>query len=124
MAQKTFNITVLPGDGIGPEVIKQAINVIKEIEKKYEYKFELSEALIGGCAIDAHGVPLPDSTLEQCKKSDAVLLGAVGGAKWDTSRAYKAGSWASCHKSRAGVVCQPEAGYYIQFTEECFTFKT
>jgi len=84
MAQKTFKITVLPGDGIGPEVIKQAINIIKEIEKKYEYKFELTEALIGGCAIDAHGVPLPDSTLEQCKNSDAVLLGAVGGAKWDT----------------------------------------
>ncbi len=84
MAQKTFKITVLPGDGIGPEVIKQAIATIKEVEKKYDYKFELTEALIGGCAIDAHGVPLPDSTLEQCKLSDAVLLGAVGGAKWDT----------------------------------------
>jgi len=81
---KTYKITVLPGDGIGPEVIKQSINTIKSIEKKYDYKFELNEALLGGCAIDAHGVPLPDSTLEQCKKSDAVLLGAVGGVKWDT----------------------------------------
>ncbi len=81
---KTYKITVLPGDGIGPEVIKQSINTIKSIEKKYDYKFELNEALLGGCAIDVHGVPLPDSTLEQCKKSDAVLLGAVGGAKWDT----------------------------------------
>lgn len=84
MTQKTFKITVLPGDGIGPEVIKHAIAAIKEVEKKYGCKFELTEALIGGCAIDAHGVPLPDSTLEQCKNSDAVLLGAVGGAKWDT----------------------------------------
>ncbi|MDP4183515.1 MAG: 3-isopropylmalate dehydrogenase, partial [Bacillota bacterium] len=81
---KTFKITVLPGDGIGPEVIKQAIETIKAVEKKYGYKFELTEAPIGGCAIDAHGVPLPDSTLTQCKESDAVLLGAVGGAKWDT----------------------------------------
>ncbi len=79
----TFKITVLPGDGIGPEVVKQAIEVIKAVEKKYGYGFELQEASIGGCAIDRYGVPLPEKTLEQCKDSDAVLLGAVGGYKWD-----------------------------------------
>jgi 3-isopropylmalate dehydrogenase len=80
---KTFKITVLPGDGIGPEVVKQTTEVIKSVEKKYGYRFDLKEAFIGGCAIDKFGVPLPDETLEQCKNSDAVLLGAVGGFKWD-----------------------------------------
>ncbi|MCX7920760.1 MAG: 3-isopropylmalate dehydrogenase [Clostridia bacterium] len=79
-----FKITVLPGDGIGPEVIEQAIDVIKLVGEKYDHEFEMQEALIGGCAIDAHGVPLPEQTLEMCKNSDAVLLGAVGGFKWDT----------------------------------------
>lgn len=80
---KTFKITVLPGDGIGPDVIKQSVEVLKAVEDKYGYKFNLQEAPIGGCAIDEYGVPLPEKTLEQCKNSDAVLLGAVGGPKWD-----------------------------------------
>lgn len=79
-----FNIAVLPGDGIGPEVIEQAILIIKEIEKKSGHEFNLTYALLGGCAIDETGVPLPEATLELCKKSDAVMLGAVGGFKWDT----------------------------------------
>ncbi len=79
-----YKITVLPGDGIGPEVISQAIEVIGAVGKKYGHEFALEEAMLGGCAIDAFGVPLPDSTLEVCKSSDAVLLGAVGGPKWDT----------------------------------------
>ena len=80
----TFKITVLPGDGIGPEVVSQAIMVLDKIGEKYNIKFEYTYADIGGIAIDKHGVPLPDETLEICKKSDAVLLGAVGGPKWDT----------------------------------------
>jgi 3-isopropylmalate dehydrogenase len=79
-----YKITVLPGDGIGPEVVSQAVDIMKVIGNKYGHEFELQEALIGGCAIDACGEPLPAKTLEQCKNSDAVLLGAVGGAKWDT----------------------------------------
>ncbi|MCX8130737.1 MAG: 3-isopropylmalate dehydrogenase [Clostridia bacterium] len=78
-----FNITVLPGDGIGPEVIEQAIGLIDAVSKKYGHEFVLTEQKIGGCAIDEYGVPLPEKTLESCKKSDAVLLGAVGGLKWD-----------------------------------------
>lgn len=81
---KNFKITVLPGDGIGPEVIKQALAVLKVVEAKHGCSFETKEELIGGCAIDATGEPLPQKTLEACKNSDAVLLGAVGGPKWDT----------------------------------------
>ena len=79
-----YNIAVLPGDGIGPEVISQSIKIINAISEKYKHEFILHQALMGGCAIDAHGEPLPSQTLELCKKCDAVLLGAVGGPKWDT----------------------------------------
>lgn len=79
-----FDIAVLPGDGIGPEVIGQAVELIEAVGKKYGHEFVLHEALLGGCAIDAKGVPLPEETLELCKKCDAVLLGAVGGYKWDS----------------------------------------
>jgi len=78
-----FKITVLPGDGIGPEVTKQAVHVVKLIGRKYGHEFEITEALMGGCAIDEYGEPLPEKTLEMCKSSDAVMLGAVGGPKWD-----------------------------------------
>lgn len=78
-----YNVTVLKGDGIGPEVVEQALNVLNLIAHKYDFSFSFHEELMGGCAIDEFGVPLPAKTVEQCKKSDAVLLGAVGGAKWD-----------------------------------------
>lgn len=81
-----YNIAVLPGDGIGPEIIDQAVETLKVIGEKYGHEFVLEEALIGGCAIDACGDPLPPKTVELCKKSDAVLLGAVGGPKWDNLR--------------------------------------
>ena len=76
-------ITILKGDGIGPEVIEQALKVLDVISQKYNHKFEYIEALIGGVAIDKCGVPLPDETLELAKSSDAVLLGAVGDWKYD-----------------------------------------
>jgi 3-isopropylmalate dehydrogenase len=78
-----YKIAVLPGDGIGPEIVEQTVEVIKVIGRKYQREFELHEALMGGCAIDACGEPLPQKTLELCKSCDAVLLGAVGGPKWD-----------------------------------------
>ena len=77
-------IAVLPGDGIGKEIVPVAVEVIKAIAKKYGHEFEFKEALIGGAAYDETGHPLPDETLELCKNSDAVLLGAVGGEKWDS----------------------------------------
>ena len=78
-----FKVAVIPGDGIGPEVIDETINVLNKIGSKYKHNFEFEFLPAGGCAIDELGVPLPDKTLEACKKSDAVLLGAVGGPKWD-----------------------------------------
>ena len=79
-----YKITVLPGDGIGPDIVTEALEVLKLIGEKYGHSFELTEADLGGIAIDKHGVPLPQSTIDACKSSDAVLLGAVGGPKWDT----------------------------------------
>lgn len=80
---KTYKIASLPGDGIGPEVNAQALAVLKAVAGKYGFAIADSEALIGGAAIDAVGIPLPGETVELCKASDAVLLGAVGGPKWD-----------------------------------------
>ncbi|MBD1859903.1 MULTISPECIES: 3-isopropylmalate dehydrogenase [Leptolyngbya] len=79
-----YRITLLPGDGIGPEIMAVAVRVLKTISEKFDLSFEFQEALIGGAAIDATGEPLPAATLETCKKSDAVLLAAIGGYKWDT----------------------------------------
>ncbi|MEL6123275.1 MAG: 3-isopropylmalate dehydrogenase [Bacteroidota bacterium] len=75
-------IAILPGDGIGPEVMSQGIKALKAIEEKYNHKFELKEALMGGIAIDRTGQPLPDETLEISLEADAVLLGAIGTPKY------------------------------------------
>ncbi|WP_018123431.1 3-isopropylmalate dehydrogenase [Desulfovibrio oxyclinae] len=79
-----MKICILAGDGIGPEIVAQGVKVLDKVGEKFGCTFEYSEALIGGVAIDATGGPLPDSTVERCKEADAVLLGAVGGPKWDT----------------------------------------
>ncbi len=80
---KTFRITVLPGDGIGPEIMREAEKVLRAVEAKEGVNFTLSYQRIGGHAIDEDGTPLPPETVESCRNSDAVLLGAVGGPKWD-----------------------------------------
>jgi 3-isopropylmalate dehydrogenase len=79
-----MKICVLPGDGIGPEIVTQALRVLDKVADKFGRTFETTEALIGGCAIDAEGEPLPAETVAKCRESDAVLLGAVGGPQWDT----------------------------------------
>ncbi|MGC8668209.1 MAG: 3-isopropylmalate dehydrogenase [Chthonomonadales bacterium] len=76
-------IAVLPGDGIGPEIISQAKRVLQAACRRFGMSVQMEEALIGGCAYDATGHPLPSDTLELCRRADAVLLGAVGGPKWD-----------------------------------------
>jgi 3-isopropylmalate dehydrogenase len=78
-----MKIALLPGDGIGPEVIREAVKVLKALSERFGFSFELEEALLGGRAVDETGVPLPDETVRLCKSCDAVLLGAVGGEKWD-----------------------------------------
>ncbi|WP_319585088.1 3-isopropylmalate dehydrogenase [uncultured Pseudodesulfovibrio sp.] len=79
-----MKICVLPGDGIGPEIVTQALRVLDKVAEKYGRTFETTEALIGGSAIDAEGEPLPAETVAKCREADAVLLGAVGGPQWDT----------------------------------------
>jgi len=77
------NIVVLPGDGIGPEVVTAARQVLDAVADRFGHQFDIDEHLIGGCSIDANGTALTDETLTACQESDAVLLGAVGGPKWD-----------------------------------------
>lgn len=81
---KSYTVTLLRGDGIGPEVIGATLDVLKAIEKRFGFALTYQDALLGGVAIDAMGSPLPQATIDMCKQSDAVLLGAVGGPKWDT----------------------------------------
>ncbi|HEY8819988.1 MAG TPA: 3-isopropylmalate dehydrogenase [Dehalococcoidia bacterium] len=83
----TFKIAVLPGDGIGPEVVAEGTRVLKAVERRFGHRFEFNEAIVGGAAIDKYGVALLPETLDMCKASDAVLFGAVGGPKWDDPRA-------------------------------------
>ena len=78
-----FKIAVLPGDGIGVEIVPEAVKALQAIGERFGHEFQFTEALIGGAAYDAVGHPLPASTLEICRASDAVLLGAIGGPQWD-----------------------------------------
>ena len=78
-----FNITVLPGDGIGPEVIREAVKILKIVESKKNLKLNLTEAPVGGAGYEAAGHPLPEDTLKAAQSADAVLLGAVGGPQWE-----------------------------------------
>ena len=81
---QNYRITLLPGDGIGPEIMSVAVDVLKVVGKRFDISFEFSTALIGGAAIDETGEPLPPLTLDMCRNSDSVLLAAIGGYKWDS----------------------------------------
>ena len=78
-----YNITLIPGDGIGPEVVAEAVRVLDTIASNYGHSFKFTERLMGGCSIDKFGSSLTEETLADCKSADAVILGAVGGPKWD-----------------------------------------
>lgn len=80
-----YKIALIRGDGIGPEIIEEAVHVLNAVGEKYNHSFSYTDILMGGCAIDAVGTSYPDTTAEQCKACDAVLLGAVGGPKWGHS---------------------------------------
>ncbi len=82
---KSYKICLLPGDGIGPEIIAEGCKVLDAVGRKYGVSFDYTEALLGGCAIDATGSAFPDETLATAQAADAVLLAAVGGPKWDTT---------------------------------------
>ena len=78
-----YNIALVKGDGIGPEIVSSAVEVLEKIGEKFGHIFRFTDYLAGGCAIDATGIPLPQETIDGCLASDSVLLGAVGGPKWD-----------------------------------------
>jgi len=84
---KTYSIVVLPGDGIGPEVVAEGVKVLRAVGRRFGLGFDVQEDTIGGAAIDRFGVPMRPETLERARASDAVLLGAVGGPKWDDPKA-------------------------------------
>ena len=79
-----YNIAVIRGDGIGPEIVNEAVQVLDAAAEQFGFTLTYTGVLMGGCAIDETGVPLPEETVRVCKASDAVLLGAVGGPKWET----------------------------------------
>ena len=83
----TATIALLPGDGVGPEIMAEARKVLSAIEQRFGHTFDLFETAIGGAAIDAYGVPVRPEDIERCRTADAVLLGAVGGPKWDNPNA-------------------------------------
>ena len=78
------NILLLPGDGIGPEIVQEAVKVLDKLNDQFSLGIHYEYDLMGGCSIDKHGVPLADETIANARKSDGILLGAVGGPKWDT----------------------------------------
>jgi 3-isopropylmalate dehydrogenase len=82
-----MKIAVLPGDGIGPEVVAEGVRMLRAVSERWGHRLDLREGLIGGCALDARGNPLPSETLDICRAADAVLLGAVGGPRWDDPNA-------------------------------------
>ncbi len=84
MAEKNFKVAVLPGDGIGPEVMAEALRVLDAVETKYDVKFERTHANVGGAGIDIEGKALPETTVKICESSDAILFGSVGGPKWES----------------------------------------
>ncbi|MCB7480688.1 3-isopropylmalate dehydrogenase [Christiangramia sediminis] len=84
-----FNIAVLPGDGIGPEITQQSVKVLRAVADRFDHEFNFEEAVVGAAAIDLLGDPLPETTLELCKKSDAVLFGAIGDPKYDNDPSAK-----------------------------------
>ncbi len=84
--QGLFRVTLLPGDGIGPEVVAEAVKVLKAVEEILGPRFRFQTGLIGGCAVDATAVPLPAETISLCNHAQAILLGAVGGPQWDNKR--------------------------------------
>lgn len=77
------NILILPGDGIGPEIVAEAVKVLNKVNEKFELGLTLEDGLVGGSAYDVHGTPLPEETMQKAEAADAILLGAVGGPKWD-----------------------------------------
>ena len=108
-------VLILPGDGIGPEIVAEAVKVLDCLRALGSLDVEVEEALLGGAALDAHGVPLPDATLDAAKSADAILLGAVGGPKWDNvDRSLRAEQGLLNLRSALGVFESPFAPLQLE----------
>ena len=99
-----FNLAVIKGDGIGPEIVDEAIKVLNKIGEKYDHKFNFTYVKAGGDAIDNEGECLPNKTVEACKNSDSVILGSVGGPKWDDLPGDQ-----RPEKALLGIICEPSS---------------
>ena len=102
-----YKIALIRGDGIGPEVVDEAVQVLDAVGEKFGHSFHYADVLMGGCAIDAVGKRYPDGTAEKCKACDAVLLGAVGGPKWGTDNPPTSGPRRPCWPSGRTWACTP-----------------
>ena len=102
-----YKIALIRGDGIGPEVVGEAVKVMEAVGEKFGHTFTFEDVLMGGCAIDAVGKSYPDGTAEKCKACDAVLLGAVGGPKWATPPTRTSGPRPPCCPSARTWGCTP-----------------
>lgn len=85
MSGKSYRLTVLPGDGIGPEIADAALGLLEAVSSRFNFQVETRKLLVGGASIDEHGIALHEAVLKECRESDAVLLGAVGGPRWETT---------------------------------------
>jgi 3-isopropylmalate dehydrogenase len=118
---QTFRITLLPGDGIGPEIMAVTVDVLKQVGSQLNLTFEFTEALIGGIAIDGAGDPLPEATLTACRQSDAVLLAAIGGYKWDNlPRHQRPETGLLGLQGGSGTLCQSAPGHDSAPAGGCF----
>ena len=119
-----YKITLLKGDGIGPEIVNQAVKVLDCAAEKFGFGVTYDEALLGGCAIDATGVPLPDETVAKCKASDSVLLGAVGGPKWDSQPGNnRPRGRTSRYQRRTRTFRKSSSVGYFRTAQECITYQ-
>jgi 3-isopropylmalate dehydrogenase len=108
-----LNIAVLPGDGIGPEIIEQALKSVQAICTKFNHELTYKQALVGACAIDATGNPYPEETHSLCMQSDAVLFGAIGSPAYDNNPSAKVRPEQGllAMRKKAGLVCKYTTGY-------------
>ena len=114
MKKDNYKVAVLPGDGIGPEVVSQAVNVLQAVADSSDFTVELVYAEVGGIALEKYSNPLPAETLETCKNSDAVLLGAIGDPRWDNMPSdMRPGTGPVRFARRFGALCKSSSGKSI-----------
>ena len=114
-----FSITVLPGDGIGPEVVAEAVKVMNAVGSRFGHSFDTAYGRVGGNAIDDFGTPLPDETVEMCAETDGILFGAVGGPQVGRpARSDAPGGRHSRHSQEFGAVRQPAPGQGVSAADK------